>query len=556
MTTYRTIVGLDIGIDSVKAARVTRRGRRWNVSQTEMLRLPPDSRGTPAPMIARWLQTNGLAGYPIALNLSGQAVMFQTIALRDEDPRSREQAAAVEVARFQEMSAEDTSHAVLEIQTFEKKRRLLLVIARTAMLETLLQTYRDQELNVVGMAPTTTAMFNFAAPLLSRHSQPYILADVGSARTDIGVALDQSLLFGRSFAGFRGPTGTNAPGAILERAAAAWVKDLQSSLSLYGNLYPQPEFKPTSIVLCGDACEAPGFLEAVAKLSDLEVFDLEDRLTSAYPKECRRFATAAGTAVSMFPSAAVSVDLLPPAAREELLLKTQKRYWAAAGVAGFLTFAILMVGAYRNAQRAQHHLEREARLAERIDQLARQIETQKRRGDLIFDMAAPLTELITNGTIAQDLLVAVANNLAPEDVITIIGDETFYFHRKPVGKPADGRNDRPAESRRDAISGNGGLYSHRGRRRGDPDTAAVTASDPKSAVQRVIIEGYTPHLDLSTVSALIARLREAPFVNERTDMLADDRLLEDHVWTNMPSILDMRRFVIDVHLNTPEADAL
>ncbi len=552
MTTHRTIVGLDIGSDTVKAARVVRHGRRWKAVQTEMLRLPADSRGAPAPMVARWLQTNGLAKHPVALSLSGHSVMFQNITLRDEDPRNMEQAASVEVARFQEMSAEATTHSVLEIKTGERKRRLLLVMSRTAMLETLLQSYRDQELNVIGMVPTTTAIFNFSAPLFENRPEPYILADVGPARTDLGIGFGKSLLFGRSLAGFRGPTGNNAPAAVFERAVDSWIKDLQSALSMYGNLYPQAEHKPRSIILSGDACDTPGFIDAIAQRTDFEVIDLEERITSAYPRKSQRFAAATGAAISLFPGASTTINLLPEAAREELLLKSQKRYWAAAGVTGVLIFAILMVGAYRNAQRAQRHLEREREIARRIDDLARQIESQKRHGELIFSMAAPLTKLIWNGTIAQDLIVEIANHLAPEDVITMIGDETFYFQRSSDGQSSSGR--RRTTSADQGSRRGAGLYGRPGGR--DASETESAGSDNYSAIDRVIIEGFTPHLDLSTVSALIARLREAPFVNERTDMLADDKLVEDHVWTNMPAASELRRFVIDVYLNVPETDTL
>ncbi len=556
MTTPRTIVGLDIGSDTVKAARVVRQGRRWKAAQTELLRLSADHRGDPAPLVARWLQTNGLAKHPIALSLSGHSVMFQTIALRDEDPRNMDQAAAVEVARFQEMSAEETSHSVLEIKTGESKRRLLLVMSRAALLETMLQSYRDQELNVIGMIPTTAAIFNFAAPLLENRSKPYILANVGPARTDLGIGLGNSLLFGRSLAGFRAPSGNNAPEAVLERAIDSWIKDLQSALSMYANLYPQAEQKPTSLVLSGDACDTPGFIDAIAQRTDFEIIDLTERIKSAYPKKPQRFAASTGTAITLFPGAPAPVNLLPAEAREELLLKSQKRYWAAAGVTGMLIFAVLMVGAWRNAQRAQQHLEREREIARRIDSLARQIESQERRAELIFAMTTPLTKLIWNGTISQDLLVEIARHLAPEDVITMIADETLYFDRAsidqspPQNRPTTSSRRRAPDRNRNAGR-NTGLYGPRHSTEVESDE-----NDDPSGIRRVIIEGFTPHLDLSTVSRLIARLRETPIVNEHTDMLADDQIVENPVWTNMPASSEMRQFVIDVYLNPPETDRL
>lgn len=555
MTTPRTIVGLDIGSDTVKAARVVRQGRRWKAAQTELLRLSADHRGDPAPLVARWLQTNGLAKHPIALSLSGHSVMFQTIALRDEDPRSMEQAAAMEVERFQEMASEDTTHDVLEIKTDDRKRRLLLIMARTAMLESMLQTYRDQDLNIIGMVPATVAVFNFSATLLDKLSKPYLMADIGLSRTDLGVGRGESLLFARSLAGFRSPSGKNAPQAVLERAIDSWVKDLQSALSMYGNLFPQPDLKPASIVLSGDAAGAPGLAEAISQRTQIEVIDLTERIKSAYPKDWRRFANATGAAVSVLPGAPAAVSLLPAGAREELLLKTQKRYWAAAGVTGILIFMILMVGAWRNAQRAQQHLEREREIARRIDRLARQIESQERRAETVFSMATPLTKLVWNGAIAQDLLVEIANHIGPEDIITMIGDGTLYFQRETISqsssqtRPIATSAARGRDGRRQA-----GLYGRSGERReSEPERAG---SGGRHAMQRVIVEGFTPRLDLSTVSALIAALRETPFVNEKTDMLADDQIVENPIWTNMPAAGEMRRFVIDVHLNPPETDRL
>ncbi len=461
-------------------------------------------------MVARWLQIKGLARYPLVLGLSGDTVMFQTVPLDNEDPRTLEQAAALEATRFQEIADEQTTHTALNIRAGDGKRRMLLFISRSAALDPLFKTYTDQALNVVGLAPKTTAVFNFMAPLLRKRRRPYILANAGHTRTEMGVGLGGALFFARSLAGFSLVPPAGVSSAALDSAAEKWVKDLQTGLKTYRSLYPQKEQTPQAIVLSGDACRIPGFKAAVRKHMSLEVIDIEKLLIPSYPRDGECFAAATGAAVSLLTGAPAPVTLLPAAARENLLLKTQKRYWAAAGATAVLMLVVLLAGGYRNTRRASRQLEREKQAIMRCENLVSAIELQQKRNFSLSTAFHPVRDLVFNGILFQDLLTAVAVNSAPEDAITTISDSTSYFHRRE------------------------------------------SMENPPS-LDRVIIEGFTPHRDLSTVSALIDRLRKLPFIDQRTDMLADDKLLEeDNPWKSLPATKDLRLFVIDVYLKAPE----
>jgi hypothetical protein len=89
------------------------------------------------------------------------------------------------------------------------------------------------------------------------------------------------------------------------------------------------------------------------------------------------------------------------------------------------------------------------------------------------------------------------------------------------------------------------------KRRRRPDAAVSEAStNSPPGLEHVIIEGYTPKLDFSTVQQLIDRLQAAELIAS-ADLLGDDKLATAELTDGQGLDRRAKRFVIDVKVETP-----
>jgi hypothetical protein len=155
----------------------------------------------------------------------------------------------------------------------------------------------------------------------------------------------------------------------------------------------------------------------------------------------------------------------------------------------------------------------------------------------------------------REVISLVANAISPDDWISMICEETSYIRQPKAGeKPAA-----PAPAPRAGFFVPGFRSAARpaaGRpaAEGGSLLAGLTPAPKPSDFSVFIVEGYTPDMGLTTVKAMIQRLKTAARVRQ-VDLLSDDRVLPP---TLPEALLDqgvelpnMRRFVIRLEVGLP-----
>jgi Tfp pilus assembly PilM family ATPase len=556
-----TIVGLDIGKFAVKAAWVRLRGGSPVVTRTEELRLPPE--GTVATsLIASWAEQTGLQNTSCVVGIPGQQTMFQPFVLPPGDPRTEEQAASMEVIKFNEMASETMLYDLHPFEFNPEERRLLVAMARPTVVSQLISLSREIGVNVIDVIPSPVALFNALELASETHEEPTIYANVGHATTELAIGSALGLVFARSFSsGGRmftealaragelaysraeelkvtesfvpHPDSSAATGekrlslksasaqSPLTQTTDLWLSELESCISVYKSLFAEQRLQPTQLVLSGGASQLRGFREYVEIKTRLRTVHAESVPGSRKPEDATSYAVAIGLALSKLGVGPISISLLPSHLREELELRQQKPYWIAAAVAGGLVLTVSLVGGCRDLRRIKNELGAQRASLKRRQELVQQIEAIKAGTKQIRQMARPIRGLLHAAPLLRDLVTLVAETKDEDDQITMVCDADTYFKTNPLAPPEEGVGS--------------------GRRRIDYRLSRENAAT-NPVCERVIIEGFTKQSNLSTVKGLIASLKEAGYV-ESADLVSDDKLVGQD--TRLVS-RDMRRFVIEV----------
>jgi len=129
---------------------------------------------------------------------------------------------------------------------------------------------------------------------------------------------------------------------------------------------------------------------------------------------------------------------------------------------------------------------------------------------------------VHNGEILRAVVHAIGESKHPDDWITLIADAESYAE--------EGQEE----------SGGGARETRASRRKG-------TA---RKEFEQVVIEGYTPVEDLSTVRAMIEALRNSPGI-AGADLLADDRVNRDEARDERWAMTRCRLFAVEITVPTP-----
>ena len=549
MSDYRTVIGLDIGHHTVKVVRADRRGKSIAFGKPELMRLPSEA-GDKAAVVARWLGDLGLLKYPCVLGLPGQSTMFQPLTVAANDPRTFEQIASVEISRFNELASETTVYGFSPILTDSGEKRLLIAMARPAVLDSILRPLQAVGLEIVDLVPAPVALYAASEYLGLGSPEPYICADIGSTATEVAVGSHTGLMFARSFAAggqlftdtvakalgvpFRqAETAKESTGALfggddlqrpaLVKAAGTWTAEFGVCLSVLRNLFKADRDQPRRVLLSGGGSELSAFVPYLRDELRLNVSDTRDLEPNHPLLASSRFLIAAGLAVTGMGMAKTSISLLPASLRDELLLRRQKRYWIGAAACAGLVLAVSLLGGYREFRRMEVQLNEQRDSLRRCQDLARKIDQIKTQNDLILGITEPVKAMLSTGPLVRDLASRVAKAKDADDWITTLSDGESYFAPRSTTTPEPAPP--PADQLRPFLPG-------------DPAAA-------RSSFARVIIEGYTAKQDLTSVKTLISALRSIPYVKS-ADLLSDDQVVKDpereRKWTGT----GRRRFVIDL----------
>ncbi len=574
MAQTTTVVGLDIGRHSVKAVRATEHRGKVSVQSVDLLRIPSDV-ANKNDVISPWLTKLGLHKLPCAIGIPGQQVMFQPLQLPPNDPRPTSQAVAMEVSRFNDMASETMIYDFASLaDTGEDGERVLLSMARPAVLSEEMMLPQGMRLQVADMVPSPVAAFIAVQDGITGLSSPFVCVDIGHSGTQVAVGSGAGLMFARSFAtggqaftdalaeatelpqrhaedqkvaGASLTEGDDATREALTEAADTWLSEFDACMSVYRSSYTQDTDEPGQIVCTGGGAMLKGLPEYIASRTGMNLVTLESLPVAGSSAVPCSFAIATGLAIAGLQAAKTHISLLPQSIRQAIMLQRQKKFWVAAAAAAALLLAVNVLGGYRDIEAQRERLTRQSAVLKRCEQLAGQIEASESANQQILKMAAPVERLVRNGPFMRRLLALLATEKDKNDCITMVCDAAFYIPREELlssMEPKD-KTDKSKPATRTRT------------RRWNIPTAASTdeAEDkaPKDAFQSVIVEGYTPMSNLSTVDRLIAVLNNAPFV-EHADLLGDDKIVfdpdRDAGWRETR----MRRFVIQLTQVPPEKE--
>ena len=555
MAGKNTVLGLDIGGFCARAVWAEMRGNKPFVTRTEMMRLPAGSTDS-TQAIKPWVEKLKLENHPCVIAVSGQSCMFQPFLLPPNDPRTPEQAAAMEVIQFNEMASDAMSYAFQPFSFNAGEKRLLLAMTRPAILDQALESARRLELDVIDVVPSPAALFNAGEAVLPSHGEPYMYVDIGNSSTSVAVGADCGLIFARAFAGggnlftealalsedisigqaenfktrkasLSGETG----GETLVAAADMWISELQSCFSVYQSVFGERKTRIQKIVFAGGGALLGGFPEYVGKKLGIETVLLKDFPGMESLHNGAGFAVAAGLSAAGLGCETASLSLLPANVRNELHFRKQKPFWIASAVTVAAILGVCLYAGSRQLKRMHKHLRQQQAALDEHALLANQIEAIKANSEHIREMALPVKKLLRAGPLARDLTTLVLDSTAPGDWITMICDSRFYFdlpdHKDTTFELRPGMRDPRRKQRKQDKT-----------------------ESEQERFQELIIEGYTCSRNLESVRKLIAKLRATPYV-ETADLLPDDKIADEGEILGKRRNPNAQRFVIEARMAAP-----
>ncbi len=574
MPRARKIVGLDIGTRNVRAIWMQIQGATPRVTRVEKFALPIDV--TDAPQLIRtWLDKVGLAHAFCSVALPGGNAIFQPGRLPHSDPRTPQQAAAMDLVQFNEMAGDTMRYAVHAFDTPAEPGHTfyLLSMARPVAIDRMLQSALQLSVRPADLIPSSVALYNALEPLAGPHTQPWIYLDIGHQQTDVAIGIPAGLLFaravpigGRAFtdaiaqATNLNPAQTEARkhtdaglddptlGATLTSVADRWISQINSCLGVYRSQYGGAAFTPGQVVVTGGGAQLRGLTAHLAAQLKLPVIHASKLPNAAASPDAQLWLgsadLAAGLAMTALEFAPAHVSLLPAKLRDEIVFKEKKVYWIATAIFGALALGVFTAYGLSVLNNEKLKIEAERARLKRCDALVKEIDESRARGEVIRSRAGPVLQILSGGPLARETLTLVANSINPEDWITLFCDEASYLPRAADAEPPKSAPKRsPFALFRDLRTG----AAPAGGNQPLPGRSVVDATRPV-----FIIEGYTPDPSLGTVKELLARLRTASRI-AKADLLADDRVLPpkgipEKDAARLPAF---RRFVIQIEVYTP-----
>lgn len=567
MPRTKQIVGLDIGARNVRAVWMRLESGAPRAFRVETLALPIETQDS-IPIVRSWLAKIGLANAFCSVSLPGASAVFQPGRIPPNDPRTPRQAAAMDLAQFNEMAGDTMRHALHAFSAPGEPGHTyyLLSMARPVAIERALESAALLGVRPADLIPAPVALFNALEPLAPTHAQPWLYLDVGHQQTDAAIGLPSRLLFartipigGRAFtdaiaqsaslslvqAETRKQSDTDIAsepaGSPLRAVADRWVSQIQSCLGVYRGQYGAGAFAVDRVVLTGGGSRLRGLADALSTQLQMPVMPATDLPGAGASQWLGTCDLAAGLAVSALEATPVQLSLLPEKLRDEIVFKEKKPYWVAAAIFGALALGLFTASGLASLHRDRKNLEQERAELRGCETIVKQMDEIRHNGEAIRARAAPLLPILMGGPVARDTLSLVARNIHPDDWITLFCDEASYLPLAPQTdppKPLPRRS--PFALFRDLTTG----------KLPTSQPASLPNRLPAKSVRPVFIfEGYTPDPSLATVKDLLARLRASAGV-VKTDLLADDRVLPPKGLTEAEraALPPFRRFVIQLEV--------
>jgi len=280
----------------------------------------------------------------------------------------------------------------------------------------------------------------------------------------------------------------------------SWLAELKTEVERLQALHPR-EHNIRALYLGGLWTPSDEQLTAMREESGLEIRLLSRGQTQDL--------TARGLSRPFLISdAAQQISLLPPELRQLRMERQSRTAWAALFLLGLFSLAGL------NFHFRQSNRWLENRRDSKQEHIARYERIEAEREDLaeisvrLNEIMLPLRNAQRNYPRISRVLEEVNQARDPQDWFVLVADSEAYFSEMSL-------------------------------------RSLPSAFD--SRVSRIILEGYTPSEDLSTVRQMIESLREIPFI-EGVDLLPEDQVRQGVQPVSTLQIEGLRRFALEIEL--------
>ena len=579
MAKMKQMIAIDAGARSVRAVWVSLRGDRPVVTRAETFALPMDEED-PHALIASWIDTLGIAKHFCVIALPGTQTVFQSGRIQNSDPRTPEQVAAMDIAQFNEMAGDQMAHDVFAFEpSFDSGvRHYIMSMARPAAIASAVQEARLRHLRPADLISSPVALHNTIEHLAGKHDEPWCYVNIGHTQTEVGVGLNNGLLFARSIpiggklftdavaqatglpavqAEVRkhvdcGLRETDACFENLRKAADRWISQFNACLGVYRSQHIDRKFAISRIVVTGGGAQLKGLQEYLAAKLALPVVAAAElqNVSDPYRPYVGTYDMAFGLAMTAMRAGVTYLSLLPGDLKDEVVFRAKKPWWIATAVLLIGAMALYSATGVYLLQRDGRQLDYERDLLRRREQIDKRIQEIKGLAAQVMTNSVPLSKLLMNGPLAREVLTLVASTVDPNDWITLFCDEHIY---NPTEQDVETKAATPQAAVRNPFS----LF--RTIRSTSATPASANKNDPppkKSLIDPLasvfIVEGYTSNPSLRSVREMIDRLKTSPEI-VRVDLRSDDQVLAP---TGIPEleeekIPNFRRFVIEIEVKRP-----
>lgn len=473
-------------------------------------RMPLELGQSPVPILRRAGTENDWLGLPCVIGVRGDSVVLRSY--RVPEGESREDMLERKSADFTDLAPEQMIVGSHRMQD-EHGTLMLMAIVRREIAERLCDQARSAGLRPIAVVPSSVAVYNAATRFIEtpRKGEALACLDVEEHYSDLVLGRDDCLHFARGI----------QAGAIdleTEQSKGNWAKKLGGLRELLGEDERIPPLGTVALSGLREPFDADIPATATSSLHGL-VLPADELARDA---ETVPPLAAAGLALAGAGEAPVRINLHPDGPA-----RAPSGAWPWFAAAGILAASLLLCFVLLRDKRSQLKTAADNAHGEltALGQLQLAGEDETRRIAEIEALLGPLESGIANRQRVHEVLAAVETAKASNDWIVLIADNKSYF--------------------RDAVNENPG---------GVPaiPTPVQSIEGPYAPFASLVIEGYTPSEDLSSIRAMIDRMKQHPAI-QQVDLLGDDLLRasseRDAKWASTSSTL----FAVEITLDGPAA---
>lgn len=513
-------IGFDLDQTILCVVTLRQRLGRVEVLGAERLRLPTDHDEARL-IIERWAQAQGIQSLPCVVGLPRDSALLRLLDLSDDQTQTLKERARDRLAQFRALPAEGAVEEYTLLRPAAAGVHMLIGLIRRDSLDNRLRLPEAAGLNVVGAVPDQLAVFHAVASLWPARKGCYVSVHVTAEETVLSIGRGGDLLFVSRFP--LGAAQWQSPAQEADEMIGRWLNEIRAALALYATQFAGRRWRVRAILLSGVRSLPPLWQQRLREDTGLAVYWLDEAPRAQRLAGASAFAVAYGLALAGLGRTRAPLSLLPAQRKEGLALRWQFKYWA--GSAMLVLLAILMAGGVLQRARARHAAAVESALTQRaaLTELDASLAAHDERIAVLRRQIQPLRASVRKGVIVREVLAALAAAKHPDDWIILLADSPSYF-------PAQDESEAP-------------LFP--------PHQSALEGDSLTQPMEHLVVEGYTPMADFSTIRALIETLRSHPLI-AAIDLLGDDKLVDDPEREARWAFTGARRFALEIKVNGRE----